>query len=75
LTIRAMCRCCCAFTRTDDTQAQGFARRLGAVWADDSTKQPPEKLNAAILFAPVGSLVVDALKVRPCWICPITLDL
>jgi len=51
-----------AFTRPGDTEAQGFARRLGAVWADDSTKQPPEKLDAAIIFAPVGSLVVEALK-------------
>jgi len=51
-----------AFTRPGDTEAQGFARRLGAVWADDSTKQPPERLDAAIIFAPVGSLVVEALK-------------
>jgi propanol-preferring alcohol dehydrogenase len=51
-----------AFTRPGDTEAQGFARRLGAVWADDSTKQPPERLDAAIIFAPVGPLVVEALK-------------
>ena len=51
-----------AFTRPGDTEAQAFARRLGAVWADDSTKQPPEKLDAAIIFAPVGPLVVAALK-------------
>ena len=51
-----------AFTRPGDTQAQDFARRLGAVWAGDSTKAPPEKLDAALIFAPVGSLVVDALR-------------
>jgi len=51
-----------AFTRPGDTEAQAFARRLGAVWADESTKQPPEELDAAIIFAPVGSLVVEALK-------------
>jgi propanol-preferring alcohol dehydrogenase len=50
-----------AFTRPGDTQAQDFARRLGAVWAGDSTMTPPEKLDAALIFAPVGSLVVDAL--------------
>lgn len=50
-----------AFTRPGDTEAQAFARRLGAVWADDSTKQPPEKLDAAIIFAPVGPLV-EALQ-------------
>lgn len=51
-----------AFTRPGDAEAQAFACRLGAVWADDSTKQPPEKLDAAIIFAPVGPLVVAALK-------------
>jgi propanol-preferring alcohol dehydrogenase len=51
-----------AFTRPGDSEAQAFARRLGAVWAGDSTKQPPEKLDAAIIFAPVGPLVVEALK-------------
>ena len=51
-----------AFTGPGDAEAQAFARRLGAVWADDSTKQPPEKLDAAIIFAPVGPLVVEALK-------------
>jgi len=51
-----------AFTRPGDTEAQVFARRLGAVWADDSTKQLPEELDAAIIFAPVGPLVVEALK-------------
>jgi len=51
-----------AFTRPGDTEGQAFARRLGAVWADESTKQPPEKLDAAIIFAPIGPLVVEALK-------------
>jgi propanol-preferring alcohol dehydrogenase len=51
-----------AFTRPGDIQAQDFARRLGAVWAGDSTKDPPEKLDAALIFAPVGSLVVAALR-------------
>jgi propanol-preferring alcohol dehydrogenase len=51
-----------AFTRPGDSEAQAFARRLGAVWAGDSTKHPPEKLDAAIIFAPVGPLVVEALK-------------
>jgi propanol-preferring alcohol dehydrogenase len=51
-----------AFTRPGDTEAQEFARRLGAVWAGDSTQQPPEQLDAALIFAPVGSLIVDALR-------------
>jgi propanol-preferring alcohol dehydrogenase len=51
-----------AFTRPGDTQAQEFARRLGAVWAGDSTQPPPEKLDTALIFAPVGSLVVEALR-------------
>ena len=51
-----------AFTRPGDTAAQDFARRLGAVWAGDSTQQPPEQLDAALIFAPVGSLIVDALR-------------
>lgn len=51
-----------AFTRPGDTQAQEFARRLGAVWAGDSTQPPPDKLDAALIFAPVGPLVVDALR-------------
>ncbi len=55
-----------AFTRPGDEQAQAFARRLGAVWAGGSDDDPPEPLDAAILFAPVGSLVPRALKhVRP----------
>jgi propanol-preferring alcohol dehydrogenase len=51
-----------AFTRLGDSEAQAFARRLGAVWAGDSTQRPPEELDAAIIFAPVGPLVVEALK-------------
>jgi propanol-preferring alcohol dehydrogenase len=51
-----------AFTRPGDEEAQRFARDLGAVWAGDSTSQPPEELDAAILYAPVGSLVPAALR-------------
>jgi alcohol dehydrogenase, propanol-preferring len=51
-----------AFTRSGDTQGQEFARELGAVWAGSSTEVPPELLDAAIIFAPVGSLVPAALK-------------
>jgi propanol-preferring alcohol dehydrogenase len=51
-----------AFTRPGDTQAQAFARRLGAVWAGASDELPPEPLDAALIFAPVGPLVVAALK-------------
>ncbi len=51
-----------AFTRTGDTAAQAFARSLGAVWAGDADETPPEALDAAIIFAPVGALVPAALK-------------
>jgi propanol-preferring alcohol dehydrogenase len=51
-----------AFTRPGDKDAQAFARRLGAVWAGDSTELPPEPLDAAIIFAPVGSLLPAALR-------------
>ena len=51
-----------AFTSPSDTQAQEFARRLGAVWAGSSTDMPPDKLDAALIFAPVGPLVVAALR-------------
>jgi len=55
-----------AFTRPDDRPAQEHARRLGAVWAGGSDGRPPEPLDAAILFAPVGALVPSALRVvRP----------
>ncbi len=50
-----------AFTRPGDESGQAFARRLGAVWAGDSTTPPPAPLDAAIIFAPVGSLVAAAL--------------
>lgn len=50
-----------AFTRPGDLAAQQFARQLGAVWAGDSTQPPPVPLDAAILFAPVGALVPQAL--------------
>lgn len=51
-----------AFTRPGDTVAQDFARRLGAAWAGPSDALPPEPLDAAIIFAPVGDLVPTALK-------------
>jgi len=51
-----------AFTRPGDRAAQDFARSLGAQWAGDSDTAPPEPLDAAILFAPVGALVPLALK-------------
>jgi len=51
-----------AFTRPGDTNAQQFALKLGAAWAGDSTEIPPEPLDAALIFAPVGSLVPAALR-------------
>ncbi|MGH6803274.1 MAG: zinc-dependent alcohol dehydrogenase family protein [Methyloceanibacter sp.] len=51
-----------AFTRPGDIAAQDFARSLGAVWAGGSDETPPEALDAAIIFAPVGALVPAALK-------------
>jgi propanol-preferring alcohol dehydrogenase len=51
-----------AFTRPGDTAAQEFALRQGANWAGDSTQTPPEKLDAALIFAPIGALVLEALK-------------
>jgi len=51
-----------AFTRPGDVEAQKFACGLGAVWAGDSTAMPPEPLDAAIIFAPVGALVPQALR-------------
>jgi propanol-preferring alcohol dehydrogenase len=51
-----------AFTRNGDGEAQEFARRLGAAWAGDSSVAPPKSLDAAIIFAPAGSLVPLALK-------------
>ena len=52
-----------AFTSPGDTRTQAFARSLGAEWAGDSTTAPPEPLDAALIFAPVGPLVPTALKV------------
>jgi len=50
-----------AFTKRGDTEGQDFARSLGAVWAGGSDTAPPEKLDAALIFAPVGALVPAAL--------------
>lgn len=52
-----------AFTRPGDEDTQAFARSLGAVWAGGSDEGPPEPLDAAIIFASVGELVTQALKV------------
>jgi propanol-preferring alcohol dehydrogenase len=51
-----------AFTSPGDAEAQNFARSLGAVWAGGSDQPPPEPLDAAIIFAPVGPLVPAALR-------------
>jgi propanol-preferring alcohol dehydrogenase len=51
-----------AFTRPGDEEGQAFARSLGAEWAGGSDEAPPEELDAAIIFAPVGALVPAALK-------------
>jgi len=51
-----------AFTRPGDTTSQEFARGLGCVWAGGSDELPPEPLDAAIIFAPVGELVPAALR-------------
>src|SRR5437870_9213904 len=51
-----------AFTSPGDVDAQRFALELGAVWAGSSTEPPPAQLDAAILFAPVGALVPQALR-------------
>jgi propanol-preferring alcohol dehydrogenase len=51
-----------AFTKPGDTEGQRFARELGAVWAGGSDEAPPEPLDAAIIFAPVGPLVPAALR-------------
>jgi propanol-preferring alcohol dehydrogenase len=51
-----------ALTRAGDSQGQSFAKSLGAIWAGGSNTLPPEKLDAAIIFAPVGALVPQALK-------------
>jgi propanol-preferring alcohol dehydrogenase len=51
-----------AFTRDGDADGQAFARSLGCTWAGGSSERPPEPLDAALIFAPVGSLVPLALK-------------
>jgi propanol-preferring alcohol dehydrogenase len=51
-----------AFTRTGDSETQKFAQRLGATWAGGSDEAPPKKLDAAIIFAPVGALMPIALR-------------
>jgi alcohol dehydrogenase, propanol-preferring len=51
-----------AFVRPGDEQAKRFALSMGAAWAGDSGEQPPEELDAAILFAPAGELVPAALR-------------
>lgn len=51
-----------AFTRAGDVGAQEFARSLGAVWTGSSETPPPEPLDAAIIFAPVGAIVPHALR-------------
>jgi alcohol dehydrogenase, propanol-preferring len=50
-----------AFTRAGDEETQGFARGLGAEWAGEASNPPPEEIDAAIIFAPVGDLVPAAL--------------
>jgi alcohol dehydrogenase, propanol-preferring len=59
---RAQGRRVFAFTRRGDDAAQAFARELGAAWAGPSDSEPPEPLDAAIIFAPVGALVPAALR-------------
>ncbi len=51
-----------AFTRPGDTTAQRFALELGAAWAGDSDRAPPEELDAALIYAPIGALVPAALR-------------
>jgi alcohol dehydrogenase, propanol-preferring len=51
-----------AFTRAGDEETQEFARGLGAVWAGSSEEMPPEELDGAIVFAPVGALMPAALR-------------
>ncbi len=59
---RAQGRKIFAFTKPGDIPGQRFATELGATWAGDSTMSPPEELDAAIIFAPVGALVPLALR-------------
>jgi alcohol dehydrogenase, propanol-preferring len=51
-----------AFTREGDAETQAFARQLGAEWAGGSEEAPPEELDGAIVFAPVGALMTAALR-------------
>lgn len=51
-----------AFTKDNDTKSQSFARELGAFWVGGSSDVPPEKLDAAIIFAPAGELIPKALQ-------------
>lgn len=51
-----------AFTKPGDMDGQQFARQLGAAWAGDADSAPPQEMDAAILFAPVGDLVPQALR-------------
>jgi propanol-preferring alcohol dehydrogenase len=51
-----------AFTRPGDLAAQDFAREMGAIWAGNSDCLPPQELDAAIIFAPIGSLIPAALR-------------
>jgi len=51
-----------AFTKPGDEEGQAFARELGADWAGGSDLRPPEQLDAAIVFAPLGALMIEALK-------------
>jgi propanol-preferring alcohol dehydrogenase len=51
-----------AFTRPGDIAGQAFAKKLGAIWAGGSDDMPPEPLDAAIIFAPVGALIPSALN-------------
>jgi alcohol dehydrogenase, propanol-preferring len=51
-----------AFTRQGDSETQAFARELGAEWAGSSEEAPPEQLDGAIVFAPVGALMTTALR-------------
>ena len=59
---RAQGRKVFAFTRAEDIAAQRFAIELGATWAGGSTSAPPEEMDAAIIFAPVGALITQALR-------------
>jgi propanol-preferring alcohol dehydrogenase len=59
---RAQGRQVFAFTKPGDLEGQQFARELGAAWAGDSLTSPPEELEAAIIFAPAGALIPQALR-------------